>query len=174
MGWFFSLCWTPAGRLRLCLRMKRWGHWSKAMCADPAKTTVQLSQQRVKSASDGSKRIIIKARKNIERWQDAFIPLCLLGWSECSLKLKPGTIWRVVKYFFSFTHSSRKHSHMQTHLTCQVVINMQSKVDNRPKQLMLSVCMLEKKKKTKALLLSEYVWVQFRKKEWKTQKTTKI
>ncbi len=36
--------------------------------------------------------------------------------------------------------------HARTHLICQFVINMQSVVDNRPKQLMLSVCVLEKQR----------------------------
>lgn len=37
--------------------------------------------------------------------------------------------------------------HPHLHLICQVVINMQGTVDNRPKQPMLSVCMLEKKQR---------------------------
>lgn len=48
------------------------------------------------------------------------------------------------------------HARWYTRLICQAVINMQSMVDNRPKQLMVSLC-AEKKQ---ARLSSECVWVQ--------------
>ena len=45
------------------------------------------------------------------------------------------------------THWYTTHTHTHTHtlLICQIEINMQSFVDNRPKQLMLSVCVLKNK-----------------------------
>lgn len=38
------------------------------------------------------------------------------------------------------------NTHTEACLMCQVVINMQIMVDNRPKQLMVSVCVLEKQR----------------------------
>lgn len=72
----------------------------------------------------------------------------------CLLKWNPGNIWRGVKismyvcrlFSHSKLHSTHMDTCMHTHLICQVVINMQSMVDNRPKQLMLSVCVPEKQR----------------------------